>query len=67
MADAGGGGGGGGASLGKGAWDCDTGKAIPPEAEAAVFEEVRLDKGEGDCLFRSKEISAHADTGVHDL
>jgi 2,3-diphosphopglycerate-independent phosphoglycerate mutase len=41
MAD--GGGGGGGAGLGKGAWDCDAGKAIPPEAEAAVFEEVRLD------------------------
>ena len=38
----GGGGGGGGAGLGKGAWDCDTGKAIPPEAEAAVFEEVSL-------------------------
>jgi hypothetical protein len=41
MAD--GGGGGGGASLGKGAWDCDAGKAIPPEAEAAVFEEVRVE------------------------
>jgi hypothetical protein len=40
MADGGVGGGGGGASLGKGAWDCDAGKAIPPEAEAAVFEEV---------------------------
>jgi len=39
MAD-GGGGGGGGAGLGKGAWDCDAGKAIPPEAEAAVFEEA---------------------------
>jgi hypothetical protein len=33
-------GGGGGASLGKGAWDCDANKEIPPEREAYVFEEI---------------------------
>ncbi|CAK0785391.1 hypothetical protein CVIRNUC_008600 [Coccomyxa viridis] len=27
-------------SLGKGAWDCDLNVAIPPEKEAAVFEEI---------------------------
>jgi hypothetical protein len=27
-------------SLGKGAWDCDTKREIPPEKEAEVFEEV---------------------------
>lgn len=39
-AQGGGGGGGGGVSLGKGAWDCDTNSAIPPEKEAIVFEEI---------------------------
>lgn len=29
-----------GAALGKGAWDCDANKAIPPEKEAEVFEEI---------------------------
>eukprot|EP00798_Chlamydomonas_sp_ICE-L_P021027 gene21027-27896_t len=29
-----------GVSLGKGAWDCDTNKEIPPEKEAEVFEEI---------------------------
>eukprot|EP00775_Hariotina_reticulata_P011179 gene11179-11329_t len=29
-----------GVSLGKGAWDCDYNREIPPEKEAEVFEEV---------------------------
>lgn len=28
--------------VGKGAWDCQENKLIPPEKEAAVFEEVGL-------------------------
>ncbi|KAK9807613.1 hypothetical protein WJX72_004150 [[Myrmecia] bisecta] len=32
--------GGGGVSLGKGAWDCDANREIPPEKEAEVFEEI---------------------------
>ncbi|GAX84182.1 hypothetical protein CEUSTIGMA_g11605.t1 [Chlamydomonas eustigma] len=29
-----------GVALGKGAWDCDANKLIPPEKEAEVFEEI---------------------------
>ncbi|KAJ9516779.1 hypothetical protein V8C86DRAFT_2476408 [Haematococcus lacustris] len=32
--------GGSGVAMGKGAWDCDTNRLIPPEKEAEVFEEI---------------------------